>query len=169
MPRNDASLSPLLLAVVVGGILCAAPWAKAKDAGAPAPKKIDQPFLASLLGTWNWTSRTPGGTEEKGTETFRLALLDTAVFDEIDGVAGGSPFQGHGVLELGADGATVSGWWFFSPRPGALAFHGTLTADGYEVKSDEGERMQLRRTDGGLEMKAFKGETPTRTVTYTKR
>ena len=169
MSRNEAATSPLLLAVVIGGILCAAPWAKAKDAGAPAPKKIDQPFFASLLGNWDWTSRTSGGVEEKGTETFRLGLLDTAVFDDVDGVSGGSAFQGHGVLQLSADGATVSGWWFFSPMPGPRALRGSLTPDGYDLKSDDGERMQLHRTPTGLEMKAFTGEAATRTVTYTKR
>jgi hypothetical protein len=95
--------------------------------------------------------------------------MDTAVLDDLDGVSQGGPFQGHGVLKPSDDGKSLSGWWFFSALPGAKTFRGTLTADGYDLRSDDGERMRLSRTPTGLEMKAFQGDSPTRTVTFTKR
>jgi hypothetical protein len=170
MSRNDPTFTPVLLALVVGGIVCAAPWARAKDGAAPAaPKKVEHPFVKAVLGTWDWTSKRPDGGEEKGTQTFRLGLLDTVVIDDLEGTSRGAPFQGHGVWTIAADGTSLSGWWFFSALPGVRALRGTLTPDGYDLKSDDGERMTLRRTAGGLEMKGYQGDVVTRTVTFTKR
>jgi hypothetical protein len=170
MRRNEAAFAVGVLAVVVGGILFTAQWARAKDAPADVTQKmVDHPFVKALLGTWDWTSKTPNGVDDKGTETFRLALLDTAVFDEIEGTAMGKAFQGHGVWKISDDGATFSGWWFFSANPGVKAFRGSITADGYDLKDDQGNRMVLKRTAGGLEMTYSQGETTMRSVTYTKR
>jgi hypothetical protein len=153
-------------------LLAAAELAGAKeppDGPMPSQRKVDHPFVKHVLGSWAWSSKTPSGQPESGTETFRLGLLDTAVLDDLEGVSRGQAFQGHGVWKVSDDGATVSAWWFFSVEPTVKAFRGTLTADGYDVKSDDGERLVLRKTAAGLELTAYKGETTTRTVAFTRR
>jgi hypothetical protein len=139
------------------------------DAPMPPQRKVDHPFVKEVLGTWAWSSKTGTGQPEAGTETFRLGLLDTAVVDDVDGTSMGRAFEGHGVWKVSDDGASIAAWWFFSANPGVKAFRGTLAADGYDVRNDEGERITLKKTATGLEMKAWKGETETRTVTFTKR
>jgi hypothetical protein len=171
--RQSRFVTTVALATCVLG-MGLAQWARAKDDARPpaatAHKKIDHPFVRDLLGTWSWTStRAGGGPEEKGTDTFRLGLLETAVFEEIDGAASTPAFEGHGIWRLAPDGDGLAGWWFFSEMPGAQAFRGTLTAEGYDVKDDQGQRMTLTKTAGGLEMKAYKDGALVRTVTFTKK
>jgi hypothetical protein len=153
-------------------VVAMAEWAGAKeppDTPMPSQKKVEHPFVKDLVGTWQWSSKTPTGQPETGTETFRLGLLETAVFDDIEGVSMGQAFHGHGVWKISDDGASMSAWWFFSVNPGVKAFRGTITKDGYDVKSDEGERLTLTKTATGLELKTYKGETETRSVTFTRR
>jgi hypothetical protein len=165
------------IAAGIGVIALCAVLAMAERAGAkeppdapmPSQKKVEHPFVKDLVGTWQWTSKTPSGQPESGTETFRLGLLETAVFDDVEGVSMGQAFQVHGVWKVADDGASMTAWWFSSGYPGPKAFRGTISKDGYDVRTEDGERMTLTKTPTGLEMKAYKGETETRTVAFTRR
>jgi hypothetical protein len=188
MDRDLSRVSVFVAAAVVILAVGLAEWARADkiDASraAAGPRKIDHPFVTYALGTWDWTStvpQAPGGAAatagapadevpaDRGTETFALGLLGTAVIDEIDGTAAGKAFQGHGVWRLSADGATLSAWWFFSADAAAMAYEGAIGPDGFEVENATGGRLTMKRTPTGLELKAYEANALARTVTYTKR
>ena len=163
------AVTPVLLGLTVAGILCAAPWARAKEGAAAAPKKIDHPFLTGLVGPGTGRRRRRAAREEKGAETFRLALMDTVVFDDLDGVSQGGAFQGHGVLKPSDDGKSPLGLVVLqrAARRQGVPRH----ADRLTVTTSRATTVSACRSTArlGLEMKAFQGDSPTRTVTFTKR
>jgi hypothetical protein len=171
MRRPVATLATLALLEVALLGLAGSAAAKGGQLGNAqvAPRKLEHPFLRGLIGTWDWVSTTAAGEDARGTETFRLGLLDTVVIDDIEGKASEQVFQGHGVWKVSDDGTLLTAWWFFSTHASAEVYQGALTADGYDVKNERGERITLTKTPLGLELKAYKGDVVTRTVRFTRR
>jgi hypothetical protein len=152
------------LAVVVAvGLFVAGGAVRAEEEGGqggPTPqKKLDPPLAKAVVGTWDWTGT--GMLEgSSGTITYALGLGDTAVLEDVKGTLKfgeqSMPFAGHGVWKLGDDGTTIKLWWFDNLSPGAEAHEGTVTADGYAIKSDKGA-MVLKKTATGLELNMHDG------------
>jgi hypothetical protein len=129
----------------------AAPPAAAPT-GVPTPlQKAEHAFLDGLVGSWDVVVKAHG-TELKGTDRWSKVAGDTAWLHELS--FGDGAFHGLGVLRLTPDGKGLTMWWFDSMGKGAVwTFQGTVTAEGFEVASDEGGMKAtkgLAKAEGGL-------------------
>ena len=164
LPCLAATAAALLLAT---GAL-ANPEEPPKGGMPPPPRKFDSALATSLVGEWTWTSQSTSMGESKGTSVFRLALLDTALVEDVAGTTSMGPFEGTAVTRFSPDGKSVKLWWFSSMVTDPEAFTGTLGPDGWDVSSPTGGTMSLKKTATGLEMKASK-QGSSMTVTYAKK
>lgn len=142
-----------LLALAAGAALLASP-VRAEDPAGPQPlAKASNAFLDSLVGSWDASVKAMG-TDLKGTDRWTKAVGDTAWAHELSFGTGKDAFHGLGVLRVGGDGKSLTMWWFDSMGEGKVwKFQGTVTADGFEVKSEEGGMKAskgLKKAEGGL-------------------
>jgi hypothetical protein len=117
----------------------------------PPQKKIEHPFVKETVGTWDF------GGDMKGASTVRLALGGTAVVEDLESTMGPAPYYGHGVRKLSDDGKTMTLWWFDNFSPAPEVFHGPVSADGYELRSEK-HRVVMKKTASGLQFQMFEGD-----------
>jgi hypothetical protein len=156
----------LALGAAATTLLLAGGFAGAEDeagGGMPPPqKKVDQPALTDWVGTWDFV-----GDAGKGASTVKLAVGDTAVVEDLSADMGDFTYAGHGVTKVGADGKSVTLWWFDNVSPEPEVFRGTIGPDGIEAKSDK-HRITRKKTATGYEFKMFEGENQLFASQYTR-
>jgi hypothetical protein len=166
----------LALAAVAVAFVATGGIAGAEDpphAGMPAfQKKVDHPLARSLVGAWAVAHASSQFPPTTGTVTFSLGVADTALMQDYEISMGpmGS-FVGHAVWKVSDDGKTVRAWWLDIASSEMQRFEGTLSDTGFDVKSGDGTRLTLAKTEKGFEFKLFPrgAEAPMFTDTWTKK
>lgn len=155
---------------VLSAVAILAPIARAGDepAAPKPPPKIEHAFLDGLVGSWDTVAKGMG-QEAKGMARFRKAVGGTALVYETQRGAAATAFDGLGVLRLD-DAAKVATMWWFDTRGMAdvVVFRGPLTADGFDLDSEPGFSLHMKKTEAGAELKLNQGENVLSTTTFTK-
>jgi hypothetical protein len=161
-----------LLAVVATGAVIGARFARAEDPKGgmpPAQKAVKQPFVETLVGTWNIESTGPYAG--KGKATFAKGVGGTALLEDYEKTSAVGTYFGHGIHRVSDDDKTITIWMFDNYGAEPLKLSGPLKDTGFEVSGDtpgmgsmkltcekKGESLIYRMSAGGMEM----------TSTYTK-
>jgi hypothetical protein len=123
-------------ALVVGAGLCAG-LARAEDPKEgmpPVQKEIKQPFMDTIVGTWNL--ETSGTMAGKGKATFAKGVGGTAILEDLESKSATGPFFGHGIHKVSDDNKTVTVFWIDTHSAEPLKLTGPLTDAGYEISAD---------------------------------
>ena len=166
----------LALAAAAVAFVATGGYAGAEDpphGGMPTPqKKVDHPLAKSLVGEWTIAHVSEQFPASAGVVKFALGVGDTALMQAYEVSMGpmGS-FVGHGVWKFSDDGKSLRAWWIDIMSPGMQAFEGTVSDAGFDVKSGDGTRLTLAKTEKSFEFKLFgAGQTsPMFTDTWTKK
>ena len=136
---------------------------------APQPaRKVDHPTFDALVGSWNASTKGMRG-ESAGVAQFGKAADGTALVWEIERKGSESTFYGLGVLRFSGAGDAVRLWWFDTMGVADVTvFHGAVTAEGWDLGSEVGFAMRLRKAATGWVLTLGQGETTYSTTTYTK-
>jgi hypothetical protein len=169
--RGRRTWTGLGFAAVVAAALAARGIAEAEDAPAAPPgmpqfeKKVDQPLLKTLVGTWNVAHEHGPWPETPGKTTFALGVGDTAVLQSYEVSMGPmGTWYGHGIWKASDDGKTLNVWWIDVASKTPQHFSGPLTERGFDVKSERGTRLTLEPADKGF---TFRLLTPDGSVVFT--
>jgi hypothetical protein len=155
--------------------LVASSPARAADAPAPtapAPRpKIAQPYLDSLVGSWD-VSVDVGGATMTGTSRWWKALDGTAMVEDFTVGQGDHQFFGFGVILASAGGKEVKHWWFDSEGRGEVQVtKGPLRDDGYVAEGEFGGTTMgstMKKTADGHEFTMTRGGQVLVKVAYRK-
>jgi hypothetical protein len=138
MRRLSRALPVFATALSLAALSLAAPVRAEEPAKPAAPKalpKVKDPFLDSLVGTWDVVVTGPMG-DFKGTDVWWKGAADTAYVRAMTLAGKDGEFHGFGVARVGADGKAFTLWWFDSMGQGEMAvYKGSVGADRYEAES----------------------------------
>lgn len=140
----------------------------APHAAPHSARKVDHPTFDALVGSWNASTKGMRG-ESAGVAHFGKAADGTALVWEIERKGSESTFHGLGVLRFSGAGDAVRLWWFDTMGVADVTvFHGAVTAEGWDLGSEVGFAMKLRKTEAGWVLTLGQGDTTYSTTTYTK-
>jgi len=107
-------------AVAVLGLV-AVPAARAQVLPTPGP---EHEMLKKLEGTWEATAKG-GGTETKGTMTYKMALNGLWLMSKFEGDFAGTKFEGHGMDSYDPVKKKFVGVWVDTMATSPLVLEGT--------------------------------------------
>ena len=130
----------------------------------PPLKKIDQPYLAAMVGEWTatYTATGPDGKPVTGAGTSKVSLGvgGSALVEDYTATGMmGADYFGHGVYRVSDDGKTVTCWWFDSMNPEPMKFTGALTDTTVDMSAPmpggQGTmKIVSKKVDGGFDWDA---------------
>ena len=155
-----------MLAVLATGAVIGTRFARAEDPKGgmpPAQKAMKQPFVETLVGTWN--VETTGPMAGKGKATFTRGVGGTALLEDYEKTSAMGTYFGHGVFKVSDDDKTITIWMLDNYGAEPLKLSGPLKDTGYEVSGEtpgmgsmkitlekKGDTLINTMSAGGMEM-----------------
>ena len=167
----------LICAVAVLG-LASAPAARAQGLPKPGP---EHEMLKKLEGTWDATAKS-GGTESKGTMTYKMALNGLWLTSKFEGEFAGQKFEGHGMDSYDPFKKKFVSVWIDTMATSPLVMEGTHDAakktttlsgegPGMDGKPTKYRTVSEMKDDDNMVFNLYMGDAkePMVTITYKRR
>lgn len=166
-----------ICAVAVLGFLTA-PVARAQELPKPGPEHA---MLKKMEGTWEATAKG-GGTETKGTMTYKMALNGLWLMSKFEGEFAGQKFEGHGMDSYDPMKKKFVSVWVDTMATSPLVLEGTHDKDkkttslsgegpGMDGKPTKYRTVSEMKDDDNVVFNLYMGDAkePMVTITYKRK